>query len=170
MQRAVERDLENCSNYAMCVFNPSRIGKSFDDAHSARLSMGSRRRLGSSYKSSTLTSKDNDTCAPESSSPSKCSQSSWIILRTEKVDISKLVVKFSLDTVKEMLANIAQASFEKVQEKKKAEGFIKLVSLLKQRDNISTYSEFVFDASCTSSKFYEKHKNATGIRGVLCSQ
>ncbi|KAG8752051.1 3-oxoacyl-[acyl-carrier-protein] synthase [Serendipita sp. 396] len=44
----------------------------------------------------------------------------------EKVDIAKLVAKFSLDKVKEMLADITQASFEKAQEKKKAEGFIKL--------------------------------------------
>jgi fatty acid synthase subunit beta len=32
MQRAVERDSKNRSNYAMCAVNPSRIGKSFDDA------------------------------------------------------------------------------------------------------------------------------------------
>ena len=32
MQRAVERDSENRSNYAMCAVNPSRISKSFNDA------------------------------------------------------------------------------------------------------------------------------------------
>jgi fatty acid synthase subunit alpha, fungi type len=32
MQRAVERDAENRSNYAMCAVNPSRISKSFTDA------------------------------------------------------------------------------------------------------------------------------------------
>jgi fatty acid synthase subunit alpha len=32
MQRAVERDSENRSNYAMCAVNPSRISKSFSDA------------------------------------------------------------------------------------------------------------------------------------------
>jgi fatty acid synthase subunit alpha len=32
MQRAVERDAHNRSNYAMCAVNPSRIGKSFNDA------------------------------------------------------------------------------------------------------------------------------------------
>ncbi|KAJ7041493.1 acyl transferase domain-containing protein [Mycena alexandri] len=32
MQRAVERDAENRSNYAMCVVNPSRISKTFTDA------------------------------------------------------------------------------------------------------------------------------------------
>ena len=31
MQRAVEHDSENCSNYAMCAVNPSCISKSFDD-------------------------------------------------------------------------------------------------------------------------------------------
>jgi fatty acid synthase subunit alpha len=31
MQRAVERDSENRSNYAMCAVNPSRISKSFTD-------------------------------------------------------------------------------------------------------------------------------------------
>jgi malonyl CoA-acyl carrier protein transacylase len=32
MQRAVERDEHNRSNYAMCAVNPSRISKSFNDA------------------------------------------------------------------------------------------------------------------------------------------
>lgn len=32
MQRAVERDSENRSNYAMCAVNPSRISKTFTDA------------------------------------------------------------------------------------------------------------------------------------------
>ncbi len=31
MQRAVERDEHNHSNYAMCAVNPSRISKTFDD-------------------------------------------------------------------------------------------------------------------------------------------
>jgi len=32
MQRAVERDSENRSNYAMCAVNPSRISPTFSDA------------------------------------------------------------------------------------------------------------------------------------------
>lgn len=32
MQRTVERDSENQSNYAMCAVNPSRISKTFTDA------------------------------------------------------------------------------------------------------------------------------------------
>lgn len=32
MQRAVERDSQNRSNYAMCAVNPSRVSKTFDDA------------------------------------------------------------------------------------------------------------------------------------------
>ena len=32
MQRAVERDFENRSNYAMCAVNPSRISRTFTDA------------------------------------------------------------------------------------------------------------------------------------------
>ena len=32
MQRAVERDEQNRSNYAMCAVNPSRISKTFSDA------------------------------------------------------------------------------------------------------------------------------------------
>ncbi|KAL0959380.1 hypothetical protein HGRIS_014633 [Hohenbuehelia grisea] len=32
MQRAVEHDAQNHSNYAMCAVNPSRISKSFSDA------------------------------------------------------------------------------------------------------------------------------------------
>lgn len=32
MQRAVERDSQNRSNYAMCAVNPSRISKTFNDA------------------------------------------------------------------------------------------------------------------------------------------
>ena len=32
MQRAVERDSENRSNYAMCAVNPSRVSTTFSDA------------------------------------------------------------------------------------------------------------------------------------------
>jgi malonyl CoA-acyl carrier protein transacylase len=32
MQRAVERDEQSRSNYAMCAVNPGRVGKTFDDA------------------------------------------------------------------------------------------------------------------------------------------
>jgi len=32
MQRAIERDAENLSNYATCAVNPSRISKTFTDA------------------------------------------------------------------------------------------------------------------------------------------
>ena len=32
MQRAVERDAQNRSNYAMCAVNPSRVSKTFTDA------------------------------------------------------------------------------------------------------------------------------------------
>ena len=32
MQHAVERDEQGRSNYAMCAVNPSRVGKTFDDA------------------------------------------------------------------------------------------------------------------------------------------
>ena len=32
MQRAVERDEQGSPNYAMCAVNPSRVGKTFDDA------------------------------------------------------------------------------------------------------------------------------------------
>ncbi|KAF8183083.1 hypothetical protein K438DRAFT_1523648, partial [Mycena galopus ATCC 62051] len=32
MQRAVERDSENRSNYAMSTINPSRVSKTFTDA------------------------------------------------------------------------------------------------------------------------------------------
>ena len=32
MQRAVERDEQSRSNYAMCAVNPSRVSKTFDDA------------------------------------------------------------------------------------------------------------------------------------------
>ena len=32
MQQAIKCDSENCSNYAMCVVNPSHISKTFSDA------------------------------------------------------------------------------------------------------------------------------------------
>lgn len=40
--------------------------------------------------------------------------------------IPQLLTQFSADKVREMLGDITQASFEKAEEKKKAEGFIKL--------------------------------------------
>ena len=42
MQRAVERDEQSRSNYAMCAVNPSRVSKTFDDAALVRSSTLSR--------------------------------------------------------------------------------------------------------------------------------
>lgn len=126
MQRAVERDSENRSNYAMCAVNPSRIGKSFDDSALREVVDGISSKTGLLLQIVNFNVEGQQyVCAGELVALQTLTNV-LNYLKVEKVDIAKLLTKFSPDKVREMLGDITQASFEKAEEKKKAEGFIKL--------------------------------------------
>lgn len=126
MQRAVERDSQNRSNYAMCAVNPSRIGKSFDDAALREVVDGISAKTGLLLQIVNFNVEGQQyVCAGELLALQTLTNV-LNYLKIEKVDIAKLIAKFSLDKVKEMLGDITQASYEKALEKQKEEGFIKL--------------------------------------------
>ncbi|KAI0787467.1 fatty acid synthase [Fomes fomentarius] len=126
MQRAVERDSQNRSNYAMCAVNPSRVSKTFTDAAlrevvdniatctSTLLEIVNFNVEGQQYVTAgelialqTLTNVLN-------------------YLKLEKIDIAKLTEKFTVDQVKEMLGEIVKSCYEKAKEQQAKQGYITL--------------------------------------------
>ncbi|KAJ3916064.1 fatty acid synthase [Lentinula edodes] len=126
MQRAVERDSENRSNYAMCAVNPSRISKSFSDAALREvvdtISVGTGSLLeivnynveGQQY-----------VCAGELVALQTMTNV-LNYLKLQKIDIAKLTETFSVEKVKEMLGDIVKECHGRALDQKKAEGHILL--------------------------------------------
>ncbi|KAF8907276.1 fatty acid synthase [Gymnopilus junonius] len=126
MQRAVERDSENRSNYAMCAVNPSRISPTFSDAalrevvdtittvSGALLEIVNYNVEGQQY-----------VCAGELLALQTMTNV-LNYLKIQKIDIAKLTQTFTVEKVKEMLSDIVKSCLEKAQEQQKAEGYIKL--------------------------------------------
>ncbi|TFK27788.1 fatty acid synthetase alpha subunit [Coprinopsis marcescibilis] len=127
MQRAVERDALNRSNYAMCAVNPSRISASFTDA--------ALREVVDSISSSTQTLLEivnfnvegqQYVCAGELIALQTLTNV-LNFLKVKKIDFVKLTETFSVEKVKEMLGEIVQESYGRALEQQKAQdGYIKL--------------------------------------------
>ncbi|KAJ3517947.1 hypothetical protein NLJ89_g178 [Agrocybe chaxingu] len=126
MQRAVERDSENRSNYAMCAVNPSRISPTFSDAAlrevvdtiatvtTALLEIVNYNVEGQQY-----------VCAGELVALQTMTNV-LNFLKIQKIDIAKLTETYTVEKVKEMLTDIVRESFSKAQAQQNAEGYIKL--------------------------------------------
>ncbi|KAG5646963.1 hypothetical protein DXG03_001686 [Asterophora parasitica] len=126
MQRAVERDSQNRSNYAMCAVNPSRISKTFSDAalrevvdsiaviSGALLEIVNYNVEGQQY-----------VCAGELVALQTMTNV-LNYLKVQKIDIAKLTETYTVEKVKEMLGDIVKSCHEKALEQQKAEGYIKL--------------------------------------------
>ncbi|KAE9399788.1 fatty acid synthase [Gymnopus androsaceus JB14] len=118
--RAVERDSENRSNYAMCAVNPSRISKSFKVVESISQLTGTLLEIvnynveGQQY-----------VCAGELVALQTMTNV-LNYLKVKKIDIAKLTETFSIEKVKEMLGDIVQECHGRAQEQQKLEGYIKL--------------------------------------------
>ncbi|KAL4066936.1 hypothetical protein J3A83DRAFT_4165578 [Scleroderma citrinum] len=126
MQRAVERDAHNRSNYAMCAVNPSRISKTFNETAlrevvdtiatqtSTLLEIVNYNVEGQQY-----------VCAGELVALQTLTNV-LNYLKLQKIDIAKLTEKFTVDKVKEMLCDIVTESFDRAKDLQKSEGYIKL--------------------------------------------
>ncbi|KAF8206176.1 fatty acid synthase [Mycena galopus ATCC 62051] len=119
MQRAVERDSENRSNYAMCAVNPSRISKTFTDA--------ALREVVDSITTSTGTLLEivnynvegqQYVCAGELVALQTMTNV-LNYLKVQKIDIAKLTETFTVEKVKKCWVKSAT-------EQQVAEGYIKL--------------------------------------------
>ncbi|KDN33898.1 hypothetical protein RSAG8_13015, partial [Rhizoctonia solani AG-8 WAC10335] len=106
MQRAVERDEHNRSNYAMCAVNPSRIGKCFNDAALCEVVDSISRQTDMLLEIVNYNVEGQQ--------------------YVKKIDIQRLTEQFTVEQVKEMLKDIITSCLEKAKEKQKAEGYIKL--------------------------------------------
>ncbi|KAF7374647.1 Fatty acid synthase subunit alpha [Mycena sanguinolenta] len=126
MQRAVERDSENRSNYAMCAVNPSRVSKTFTDA--------ALREVVDSISTSTGTLLEivnynvegqQYVCAGELVALQTMTNV-LNFLKVQKIDIAKLTETFTVEKVKEMLGDIVKECYTRATEQQAAEGYIKL--------------------------------------------
>ncbi|KAK2463415.1 hypothetical protein APHAL10511_004501 [Amanita phalloides] len=126
MQRAVERDSQNRSNYAMCAVNPSRVHKTFSDA-ALREVVDSISVITSSLLEIVNYNVEGQqyVCAGELVALQTLTNV-LNYLKVQKIDFEKLTQQLSLEKVKEMLANIVKSCNDKAKEQAAAEGYIKL--------------------------------------------
>ncbi|KAH8100945.1 fatty acid synthase [Cristinia sonorae] len=126
MQRAVERDEHNRSNYAMCAVNPSRISKTFNDAALREVVDSIAHRTGTLLEIVNFNVEGQQyVCAGELIALQALTNV-LNYLKIEKIDIGKLTEKFTVEQVKEMLGEIVESCFTKAKEQQAVEGFIKL--------------------------------------------
>ncbi|KAG8968299.1 3-oxoacyl-[acyl-carrier-protein] synthase [Tulasnella sp. 419] len=126
MQRAVERDSQNRSNYAMCAVNPSRISPTFNDAALREVVEVIARRCEVLLEIVNFNVEGQQyVCAGELIALQTLTNV-LNYLKVQKIDIAKLTEKFSVEKVKEMLGDIVDESFKTAQAKQKAEGYIVL--------------------------------------------
>ncbi|KAI0368773.1 fatty acid synthase [Pilatotrama ljubarskyi] len=126
MQRAVERDAHNRSNYAMCAVNPSRISRTFNDAALREVVEDIAQRTGCLLEIVNFNVEGQQyVCAGELIALQTLTNV-LNYLKIEKIDIAKLTEKFTVDQVKEMLGEIVKSCFAKAKEQQAKEGYIKL--------------------------------------------
>ncbi|KAI0749711.1 fatty acid synthase [Daedaleopsis nitida] len=126
MQRAVERDAQNRSNYAMCAVNPSRISKTFNDAALREVVDNISSRTGCLLEIVNFNVEGQQyVCAGELVALQTLTNV-LNYLKIEKIDIPKLTERFTVDQVKEMLGEIVNSCFAKAKELQAKEGYIVL--------------------------------------------
>ncbi|KAF9267936.1 fatty acid synthase [Marasmius fiardii PR-910] len=126
MQRAVERDSKNRSNYAMCAVNPSRISPTFSDAALREVVDTIASLSGSLLEIVNYNVEGQQyVCAGELVALQALTNV-LNYLKVKKVDIAKLTETFSVEKVKEMLGDIVKECHHRAVELQKEEGYIKL--------------------------------------------
>ncbi|RPD59601.1 fatty acid synthase [Lentinus tigrinus ALCF2SS1-6] len=126
MQRAVERDAQNRSNYAMCAVNPSRISKTFNDAALREVVDSIATRTSTLLEIVNFNVEGQQyVCAGELVALQTLTNV-LNYLKIEKIDIAKLTEKFTVDQVKEMLGEIVSSCYAKAQELQAKDGYITL--------------------------------------------
>ncbi|KAK0450204.1 fatty acid synthase [Armillaria borealis] len=126
MQRAVERDALNRSNYAMCAVNPSRISKTFNDTALREVVDSISNITGLLLQIVNYNVEGQQyVCAGELVTLQTMTNV-LNYLKIKKIDVQQLAEKFSEDQVKEMLGEIIKSSYEKALEQQKTQGYITL--------------------------------------------
>ncbi|KAJ7200860.1 acyl transferase domain-containing protein [Mycena pura] len=126
MQRAVEHDSHNRSNYAMCAVNPSRISKTFTDAALREVVDSIPTSTGNLLEIVNYNVEGQQyVCAGELVALQTMTNV-LNYLKVQKIDIAKLTETFTVEKVKEMLGDIVKECYTRATEQQKAEGYIKL--------------------------------------------
>ncbi|KAI5983403.1 hypothetical protein EDD15DRAFT_2390897 [Pisolithus albus] len=126
MQRAVERDAQNRSNYAMCAVNPSRISRTFSETALREVVDTIATRTGTLLEIVNYNVEGQQyVCAGELVALQTMTNV-LNYLKIQKIDIAKLTETFTVEKVKEMLGDIVTESFQRAQDLQKSEGYIKL--------------------------------------------
>ncbi|KAG8213088.1 hypothetical protein J3R82DRAFT_11484 [Butyriboletus roseoflavus] len=126
MQRAVERDAHNRSNYAMCAVNPGRISKTFTDAALREVVDTISTRTGTLLEIVNYNVEGQQyVCAGELLALQTMTNV-LNYLKIQKIDIAKLTESFTVEKVREMLGDIISESFERAKGLQESEGYIKL--------------------------------------------
>ncbi|KAI5885432.1 uncharacterized protein SCHCODRAFT_01176814 [Schizophyllum commune H4-8] len=124
MQRAVERDEHNRSNYAMCAVNPSRISKTFTDTALRDVVDGIASSTNQLLEIVNFNVEGQQyVCAGELVALQTLTNV-LNYLKVKKVDIVQLTQQFSVEKVKEMLGEIIKSSHDSAVEKQKSDGYI----------------------------------------------
>ncbi|KAI0826547.1 acyl transferase domain-containing protein [Trametes gibbosa] len=126
MQRAVEHDSQNRSNYAMCAVNPSRISKTFNDAALREVVESIAQKTGCLLEIVNFNVEGQQYICAGELVALQTMTNVLNYMKIEKVDIAKLTEKFTVDQVKEMLGDIIISSFDKAKLQQAKEGYIKL--------------------------------------------
>ncbi|KAF5337910.1 hypothetical protein D9758_013124 [Tetrapyrgos nigripes] len=126
MQRAVERDAEGRSNYAMCAVNPSRISKTFTDAALREVIDSIAALTGSLLEIVNFNVEGQQYVTAGELVALQTMTNVLNYLKVQKVDLVKLAETFSVEKVKEMLTDIIKECHGRALEQKKAEGHIQL--------------------------------------------
>ncbi|KIY48753.1 hypothetical protein FISHEDRAFT_9172, partial [Fistulina hepatica ATCC 64428] len=124
MQRAVERDAQNRSNYAMCAVNPGRVSKTFSDAALREVVDGIADLTGTLLQIVNYNVEGQQyVCAGELVALQTLTNV-LNYLKVKKVDIVKLTKEFTEEKVKEMFKEIVQSCYESALELQKSTGHI----------------------------------------------
>lgn len=126
MQRAVERDEHNRSNYAMAAVNPSRIGQSFTDAALREVVDTISKRCSVLLEIVNFNVEGQQYVAAGELVALQTLTNVLNFLKIQKIDIAKLQAMMSLEEVKDKLTEIVDECHKESLAKEKKDGFIVL--------------------------------------------
>lgn len=126
MQRAVERDEQNRSKYAMAAINPSRIGKSFSDAALREVVDAISKRCNVLLEIVNFNVEGQQYVTAGELVALQTLTNVLNFLKVQKIDIAKLQETMSLEEVKQHLIQIVDECHKESVAKEEKQGFIVL--------------------------------------------
>ena len=126
MQRAVERDEQNRSKYAMAAINPSRIGKSFSDAALREVVDTISKRCQVLLEIVNFNVEGQQYVTAGELVALQTLTNVLNFLKVQKIDIAHLQQTMSLEKVKEHLIEIVDECHKESLLKEEKQGFIVL--------------------------------------------